>query len=228
MNRPESLPGAAAGQPGKSIQRLARGYQGAVSLVETPAGRLIVKEAMGSWPWRSLRRAMLRREHAIYMRLQGIRGVPRCHGMEDGERLLLEYVEGASLRDGALTAPEHERFFAALLGLIQAIHRAGVAHADLKRKDNILVRTGGEPVLVDFGSALVDGPGRLRHALFRLACRMDFNAWIKLKYRRCYAQITPADRPYYRPTSVERVARLLREAWRRLTARRWRKARRGR
>jgi serine/threonine protein kinase len=127
-----------------------------------------------------------------------------------------------------MTPAAREHFFVALLALIRAVHRAGVAHADLKRKDNILVRAGGEPVLIDFGSALMDGQGRVRRWLFRLACRTDLNAWIKLKYQRRYGQIALADRAYYQPTWPERTARVVREGWRRLTARRWRKARRNR
>lgn len=207
---------------------LARGYQGTVSLVEGPDGWLIVKEAMGAWPLRALRRAMLRREHAVYQRLQGIPGVPRCLGLQHGERLLLEYIEGRSLRRVDLSAAERERFFASLMILIRAIHDAGVAHADLKRKDNILVRPDGEPVLIDFGSAVVKGPGAVRRFLFRQACQTDLNAWVKLKYRRRYEQISPADLAFYHQTWPERAARRVRETWRTLTARRWRKSRRSR
>ena len=213
---------------GNTTRLLARGYQGAVSVIETADGRFIVKEAMGAWPLRALRRAMLRREHEVYQRLQGIPGVPRCHGLHDGHRLLLEYVDGPSLREVHLAPTDRDQFFAALLAVIQAVHRAGVAHADLKRKDNVLVGPGGVPVLIDFGSAVIDGRGLLRRMLFRQAVRMDLNAWVKLKYRRRYEQIATADRDYYRPTALEQLARLVRETWRRLTGRRWRKARRGR
>jgi serine/threonine protein kinase len=210
------------------IRQLARGYQGAVSVVATSAGRRIVKEAMGPQPLRALRRAMLRREFAVYQRLRGIAGVPQCYGLENGERLLLEYVEGPSLRDLKNAPAERERFFDALLALIQAVHRAGVAHADLKRKDNILVRADGQPVLIDFGSAVLlrEDAGALRRWLFRQACRLDLNAWVKLKYRRRYSAMSPSDRQYYRPTFLERAARLVRQGWRKLSGRRWRKARR--
>jgi serine/threonine protein kinase len=227
-NRPQRIPDSSGTQPPPAgqIRKLAHGYQGTVSLVEGPDGPLIVKEAMGRWPWRGLRRGMVRREHAVYARLQGIPGVPRCYGLDDGDRLLLEYVEGCSLRLADFSPAERERFFASLLQLIQAIHAAGVAHADLKRKDNILVQANGEPMLIDFGSAVIDGPGLVRGILFRQACHLDLNAWVKLKYRRDYQQLKPADRAYYHPTWLERAARLVRETWRTLTARRWRKSRR--
>jgi hypothetical protein len=73
---------------------------------------------------------------------------------------------------------------------------------------------------------VVAGPGAVRRFLFRQACHLDLNAWVKLKYRRRYEEIAPADRTYYHPTWLERAARLVRETWRTLTARRWRKSRR--
>ncbi|MFQ5635928.1 MAG: hypothetical protein ACE5G3_11450, partial [Gammaproteobacteria bacterium] len=74
---------------------MSRGYQGAVYKVragpEFPGTEyLVVKDAMGSGPARALRRRMIRREYAVYRRLDGVRGVPRCFGLRD-ERLLPTY-----------------------------------------------------------------------------------------------------------------------------------------
>jgi len=212
-----------AGQPSRL---LGRGYQGAAYLRDTAAGQMIVKTATGNRILRAARRAMLRREHGIYQRLQGIAGIPRCAGLERGEDLLLEYIEGQSLRDAVLLPPERERFFAALLELIQAIHRAGVAHGDLKRKDNILVGPDHLPYLIDFGTAVSspEGAGFLRRFLFRQLRRMDLNAWVKLKYQRQRIEMDPVDLQFHRPTVAERGARVVRRVWRKVTARRWRKA----
>jgi len=114
--------------------------------------------------------------------------------------------------------------------VLQATHRAGVAHADLKRKENILVTPDGLPYLIDFGSAITctDTSGSLRRWLFRQVCRIDLNAWIKHKYLGRYEEISSADAAYYQPTFIERVARPVRRIWRKVTARQWRKARRRR
>ena len=209
---------------------LARGYQGAVYLTQTPDGPVIVKKPLGRGFMRAARRAMLRREHAIYQRLPGIPGIPRCFGMQHGEELVLEFIDGQSLRKLNDKLPDRERFFEALLELLLAIHRVGVAHGDLKRKDNILLGPGGQPYLIDFGTAVAAPPGAglLRRLLFRQLRRMDFNAWIKLKYRGRAADISPADLPYYQPTWVEWLARVVRRAWRSMTFRHQRKARRAR
>jgi predicted Ser/Thr protein kinase len=207
---------------------LASGYQGVVYLVQTPSGPVIVKKAMGRGLVRAIRRAMLRREHAIYQRLAGVAGVPTCQGMERGDELVLGFVDGRPLRATGIPAAEREQFFAALLELIQALHRAGVAHGDLKRKDNILLGRDGRPYVIDFGTAIAapPGSGSLRRWLFGLMCRIDLNAWFKLKYQSGCLPVSDPDLRLYRPTALERLARAVRESWRRLTLRRWRKGRR--
>lgn len=206
---------------------LGSGYQGVVYLRERADGPRIVKSPIGSGLARSARRAMLRREYSVYQRLQGIRGIPRCDGLVAGEDLVLEFVPGGSLRELRLDGAARERFFAELLALIRAIHGAGVAHADLKRKDNILVGPDGQPFLIDFGMAVtVDASsGRLRRWLFQQARRTDLNAWFKLKYQRQARTVAAADAAIYRPTIPERLARVLRRSWRALTLRRRRRRR---
>lgn len=211
---------------------LSSGYQGVVYKV--PAGPeypdadyLIVKEAMGSPIVRAVRRWMIRREYRVYQRLDGVEGVPRCFGLHD-DRLLLEFIEGYPLRLSANELPDRDMFFAALLETLKRIHRAGVAHSDMKRKDNVLVTPGGMPYLIDFGSAVLqsNGAGVLRMWIFRQACQIDLNAWVKHKYLARYDEIGEEDVRYYNPTLVERVARPVRRFWRKVTARKFRKARR--
>ena len=223
------LPGDDSPLSGAGASRLlASGYQGAVYLTETPRGAVIVKKPLGRGFARAVRGAMLRREYRIYQRLPGIPGIPRCLGLQHGDELVLEFIDGKSLRTLRDGPPDRERFFAALLQLIQAMHRAGVAHGDLKRKDNILLGPGGQPFLIDFGTAVSAPPGAglLRRLLFRQLRRMDLNAWIKMKYRGQWSDIDPADLQYHHPTLPEWLARIIRRPWRALTFRRRRKARR--
>jgi RIO-like serine/threonine protein kinase len=203
---------------------LSRGYQGAVYLTGEGDDRVVVKQPMGRGLARRLRVWMLRREYAAYQRLAGIEGIPRCRELRPDGSLVLAYVAAEPFRESLALPLDREAFFAQLLGIIQSCHAAGVAHADLKRRGNILVDRAGRPWVLDFGSAILAGarPGWL----FRLACRMDLNAWVKLKYRRRYDLVTPEDLPYYQPTWVESGARAVRRVWRKVTGRRWRKARR--
>ncbi len=203
---------------------LSNGYQGAVYLYESPFGPRIIKEALGSGLQYRVGRAMLNREFEAYRRLQGVAGVPRCFGLLDDRFLVLEFVKGEGLRHVHFDERQRDAFFAALLDTIKAVHHAGIAHNDLKRKDNILVTPAGEPVLLDFGLAYFN-PGAKESMLFRLLKRMDYNSWIKIKYNTDVDSLSEADRPYYNPTLVEIVFRQLRRFWRTITLRQWRRAR---
>jgi predicted Ser/Thr protein kinase len=217
----------------QSGELLSAGYQGVVYKFaagpEYPGtDYLIVKQPMGSILARWFRRRMIRREYRVYLRLAGIVGIPKCFGLENSDRLLLEFIEGHPLKLASGELEDRELFFAALLKLLQTSHLAGVAHADLKRKENILVTPAGLSYLIDFGSAVTcaeDG-NFLRRWLFRQACQIDLNAWIKHKYLGQYDEVSAADAPYYQPTFIERTVRPLRRIWRKVTARQWRKRRR--
>ena len=133
---------------------------------------------------------------------------------------------------------DREAFFARLLQTLHAMHAAGVAHADLKRKANIIVGPGERPYLIDFGIAVRRGDTWLGRSWFTHAVQADRNAWIKLKYGRrvdpaeAGAVLSAADAPLYRPLWTERVARAIRVPWQMITLRRlrqrWRAKRGGR
>jgi predicted Ser/Thr protein kinase len=206
---------------GDGSKRLNAGYQGAVYLIEHAERRLIVKAATGRGLLRQLRLRHLRHEHRAYTRLGGVTGVPRCHGLAGGRFLVLDYIEGPNARDARLA--DHDAFYDRALAVIQAIHARGVAHGDLKRRDNLLVGDAERPFLLDFGLAVLRAQGfhPCNHWLFDLACRYDLNAWIKHKYRYREGEISPADSIYRRPLPFEaawrRTRRFLRaplRAWR--------------
>ena len=70
--------------------------------------------------------------------------------------LVMELVEGRSLRDwtrkGPLEVAEVARLGAALARAVHALHLQEVVHLDLKPA-NVIIRPGGEAVLIDFGLA---------------------------------------------------------------------------
>jgi len=162
---------------------------------------------------------MIRNEYRAYRQLEGVEGVPCCHGLIDGRYLVLDYVDADSLETHKLI--DAESFYASLQTLIERVHAAGVAHGDLRRRSNVLVAAGERPVLIDFGVALRCGPGssRLRRRAVDLMQQDDHHSWMKLKYRR--RRFAP---PEYRklesPAVLKRIRRLvkqlrsLRSAWR--------------
>lgn len=205
-------------------ERVGRGHQGEIHLYEKDGRRLVIKTACGRGVPRWLRAHMLRREFAAYQRLQGFAGSPRCHGLLEGKYLVLDYVPGDSIRHASITNPA--RFFDQLFALTRELHARGVAHADLKRMDNLLVVDGSRPYIIDFGVAILrkEGFAPVNHFLFRLACRFDLNAWIKHKYRKRMSEISDPDRAHYRRTLIETVFRETKRAYttikRRLTRQR--------
>lgn len=196
-----------------------RGYQGRVLLYEQAGRRLIVKVPPRNWlGW--LYRAMMRHEYKVYRRLEGFEGVPRCYGLLNKRYLVLEYIEGVPLRE---RRPENAGiFFEQFLELLQRLHAVGVAHVDLKKKDNILVVNGETPYLVDFGVAVIRKSGwrPLNRYLFVLGKRFDLNAWVKHKYRKDYGRVSAEDLMHLDRSWIETWARKAKYAYKKLKTRR--------
>lgn len=214
-----------SGEPGFKGSRLGAGYQASVDLYETPFGNYVVKRARGPFFWRRLGEATIRREYDIYNRLLGVQGVPRCLGLLDDKHLVLEHVPGDSYRQRQHGLENRELFFSRLLETLKDMHAAGVAHRDLKRKDNLLVGPDERPFLVDFGLACaLDRSGqRLNRLLFEWGKQYDYNAWIKHKYHRRVDTIAPEDRQFYRPQKLDQFSRGIRILWQKITLRRLRR-----
>jgi hypothetical protein len=72
--------------------------------------------------------------------------------------MVMEYEEGESLTSylrkhrGFLSEPVLLGVFLPVLNGLQAVHDAGLLHLDIK-PDNIYLRAGGQPLLIDFGCA---------------------------------------------------------------------------
>lgn len=204
---------------------LGKGYQAATVLYESPYGKFVVKRACGVWPWRAIGEAAIRREHKIYSIIDGVSGVPRCLGLIDGRMLVLEHIEGTTFRRGEAKLDDWENFFVKLLETLRGIHARGVAHGDLKRKDNLLIGPGDQPYIVDFGVASIEKRATMpwSNAIYRWMHQYDYNAWVKLKNRRQLDKLLPEDAALYKPTATERVARTIRTVWQTLTLRRLRR-----
>ena len=207
---------------------ISSGYQGAAYLYEGSQDRRVIKAATGAGILGWVRRRMIRREFAIYQRLASVDGVPHCHGLLDEQYLVLDFFDGVPLSDVDSDIADRDTFYKGLLKIVLNVHLAGVAHADMKRRGNVLVSPDQRPCMLDFGTAVAknDRGGWFNRWLFKQARQFDYNAWIKLKYRRDYDSIAPEDQPYYRPTPLESLARLVRRGWRKITLRQYRKARR--
>lgn len=194
-----------------------RGYQGSIHTAYIGDHRILVKSAAGTGVKAWLNRWMLRREYDIYCRLTGISGIPRCHGFFLDRHLVLEHVDAQTMRQTMIS--DREAFFAEMFAIVTSIHERGVAHGDLKRKDNILVTHDSRPCLIDFGVSVFRKPGfhpfnRFRH---NFSHQHDFNAWLKHKYNRDFENMSPEDARYFRPLWIERASRRIKRTWRKIT-----------
>jgi serine/threonine protein kinase len=76
--------------------------------------------------------------------------------------LVMEYVEGATLRERLASGPAAERdaldFVPQITDALQHAHESGIVHRDIK-PENVLVDALGRVRLVDFGLAALLGPG---------------------------------------------------------------------
>lgn len=110
-------------------------------------------------------RARMQREAQAAARIRHS-GVVTVHDVAEEQGLpviVMELVDGPSLDDvlaerGTLEPHEAAAIGAELMGALDAAHRAGVLHRDVK-PGNVLLEHGGRVVLTDFGIATMDATG---------------------------------------------------------------------
>ncbi len=198
---------------------LAAGYQGKILHYEDADHDYLIKVPHGQGLVRSFHRRMLRHEYAAYQQLGEFDGAPACHGLIDGQYLVLEYVQGRTIRKKRPL--DEDEYHTKLLEYIRAMHARGVAHMDLKRKDNLLVKTDESPCILDFGAAVIKKKGLhvFNQYHFRIGKQFDYNAWIKHKYHDRMHEISMFDRKYYRPTWIEVLAGTIKSVYTKLAGR---------
>ena len=84
------------------------------------------------------------------------------------------------------------------------MHRRGIAHNDLAKEANWLVRADGQPALIDFQLAVRGNP---RSRWMRLLAREDLRHLLKHKRMYCREQVTPVEWRLLKRTSW------LRDVW---------------
>jgi len=161
---------------------------GRILLVEGAQGRFVRRD-LGATPlWLRLPAWWLaRREARALAALDGMAATPRLLGW-DGRWLDRSYMEGAAMYQ----RPPHGdlAYFRAARRLLQRVHRHGIAHNDLAKEANWLVREDGSPGLIDFQLAVCGNP---RSRWMRLLAREDLRHLLKHKRMYCRHALTPVE-----------------------------------
>lgn len=192
-----------------SGQVLGHSNQGEVRLFSLDGRDLAIKTPKGrGLSWR-LRQATLRREYRAYRRLAGLPGFAPCHGLLDGRYLIMDYIHGAPFQPSGID--DRTRFFDQLLKVIDSMHARGVAHGDLKRRDNLRIDAEQRPVILDLGASVFrhDGWHPLNRRLFEFMRQTDLNAWVKHKYGG-YEGVSETDLKRLKRSGLERLLSRLR------------------
>lgn len=152
-----------------------------VLLVATGDGLVVVKDfaPRGAVMRRLLGPWLHRREIRAYRALADHPSVPRFLGRIDALAFALEYRPGRRM-SRRLAGALPDGFIDRLADAVRAMHARGVVHLDLRHRSNVLVDERGDPVLIDFASALVLAP---RGLLVRWLGRFDWNAVEKWRQR---------------------------------------------
>jgi hypothetical protein len=160
-------------------------------------------------PMTWLGRLLAGRERWFTDRLAGIQGIPESLGdvCVDGRPLdnavAHAWIEGHALAEGERV---DDLFFPALEAILGAVHRRGVAHVDLHKRENLLVDTAGRPHLIDYQISFgLPADGRVSRVvlggLLRLLQRCDQYHLLKhrVKHRPDQIGLSMADMNRLRP-----------------------------
>jgi serine/threonine protein kinase len=186
---------------------LSAGYQGKTLLFDEQNHKLVIKAPLGNFLTRPINLALLRHEYRVYQQLQGMDAIPVCYGMANNEFLVIEFIEGQTIRQ---RQPDtNSEYFEKLLCAIKEMHHRQVAHFDLKRSENLLITQNDIPKIIDFGVSIIHKPGFhwIYQYLFKLASQFDFNAWARHKYQKKMDLLSEQDKPYYRKTAIELLSK---------------------
>lgn len=201
------------GEEFRRVDSLKHDSWAATAIYRSPTRKAICKfnrqQSLLVVPMRWLGRLLAARERGFMERLAGIEGIPvslgtvRAAGRPLDNAVAHEWIEGHALADGEWV---DDLFFPRLVAILAAVHRRGVAHVDLHKRENILVDTAGRPHLIDYQISFAAPPRSVVGAtvlapLLGLLQRCDDYHLLKhrLKHRPDQVGLTPRELARLRP-----------------------------
>lgn len=139
-------------------------------------------------PMRWLGRLLAARERGFMERLRGVAGVPAGLGAIRVAGAVVPTAVARTFVDGHALGPAErvdDAFFPGLVAILAEVHRRGIAHVDLHKRENILVDDAGRPQLIDFQISWGLPRGRIAAACLRplLAVLQQCDDYHLLKHR---------------------------------------------
>ncbi len=163
--------------------------------------RVVVKDFRAkSAPWRLWGRLQVRREVFFLQLLAGMPEVPRVHGRLDAHALVMEFLEGSDPLYDRPPSPRWQPYLLELRRILDEIQRRGVAHLDLRGRENVVLLDGGQRMVVlDWAGALHFPAGSLRRrGLFGAVKAIDDSAYLKWKDMLYPESLTAGERDFLR------------------------------
>ncbi|MBI2844353.1 MAG: hypothetical protein HYX78_13210 [Armatimonadetes bacterium] len=202
--------------------RTAGGTRPDLRVVEAGGRRVVVKDFRRSDPLFRLLIGpiLIRRERGALKKLSDVEGVPHLVESINRYAIVIEHIDGKSLRDSC--GPVPEGFFDRLAEVVRAVHERGVTHCDLRSSGNVIVANDGSPYIVDFAACVLQGRGwnPFINFLFRQFAAADDHAVLILKRKHAPEALRPEDvEQLATPIPYEQFARSFGIAVRNLTRR---------
>lgn len=189
-------------EPAIEVEALKADSFGRIALMRGPEGLFVRRDLSASPWWLRFPAGRLARREALA--LQHLVGQPQTPQLLrwDGTYLDRSFMDGVAMYKNP---PRGDlAYFRAARRLLQHVHRRGIAHNDLAKEANWLVRADGQPALIDFQLAVRGNP---RSRWMRLLAREDLRHLLKHKRMYCREQVTPVEWRLLKRTSW------LRDVW---------------
>lgn len=127
-------------------------------------------------------RLAAQREITVYEKLRGMHGVPQLICTLDKYGFVMEWLDARPLPRTRMRDLLGLEFFNHLNNIVEEMHKRGVAHGDLRRR-NILRGLDGLPKLIDFETAVQAGKSADGGRVFRAMRNVDKITLVKIRAR---------------------------------------------
>jgi hypothetical protein len=152
-------------------------------IVDRAGAQIVIKDfAHKAWWVRLVGRVQISRECGAYRWLGPRPFLPRFAGRIDAHALAMERIAARELALSPLRRERGAELLERLRDVVRELHDAGLAHLDLRGRENVLVAEDGRIFVLDLASAVRMRPGGLAYRLlFRRFAVADAAAVLKWK-----------------------------------------------